>query len=66
MKSPSESLSIKFQKAFHIFALIHHLNSLQNLSLVISDKFQREEEKMLKMQKNIRLCPLHQLKIIFC
>lgn len=66
MKSPSQSLPIKFQKAFHIFTLIHHLNSLQNLSLVISDKFQGEEEKMLKMQKNIRLCSFHQLKVIFC
>jgi len=59
-----ETLPIKIDETLHALAFGHHHDQLQDLLLVLSQILHTEEEQQLKMPKNVRLRPLHQLHII--
>lgn len=44
----------------------HHLYSLHDLSLVVSDKLEGEEEQVFEMKKYIGVSAFHQFKIVLC
>lgn len=49
VETPREGLTVITLKALHFFAMSHHLHSLHDLSLVVSDKLESEEEQVFEM-----------------
>jgi hypothetical protein len=59
VETAGEGLAVVALEAFHIFAVCHHLNSLHDLTLVVSDKFEGEEEEVFEVEEDIGVCALH-------
>ena len=65
MKSASQRFSIKLLEAFHIFTVRHHFYPFHDISLVVANKLECEEEEVLEVQKDIWVYPVHELNVIF-